>query len=83
MSKYQYVIKICYPGESDPTWAVAFGRGGHYQIMNLESKPISGKVLKGGADLIKLEELVDQTQPPPQNVLVAAVRRALNGSGRH
>ncbi len=82
MSKYQYVLKICYPGESDPTWAIAFGRGGHYQIMNMETKPIHGKVLRGGADLVCLEELVDQKKPPARTVLADAVKRALNGSGR-
>lgn len=81
MSKYQYVIKIRYPGDADPTWAITFGRGGHYQIMNMETKPISGRVHKGGADLIQLEELVPQT-PPARNVLADAIRRALNGSGR-
>ncbi len=81
MSKYQYVLKICYPGETDPTWAIAFGRGGHYQIMNMETRPISGKVHKGGADLIQLEELVPQDQTPARTFLADAVRRALNDTG--
>lgn len=82
-SPYKYVLQICDPGETSPRWAIAFGRYGEYQIINLEVKPISGKIRKGKAERVILEDnkLVDQTIPIDKRVdyISEAVKRALNG----
>lgn len=84
---YDYILRIQYPGEDEPKWALAFSRRGDYQIINLETKPINGKIKRGHAELVILEEnkFVDQTIPikkAGRDHLQTAIARALNGSGR-
>ncbi len=82
--KFDYVVQIKEPGDDKPRWGIAFTRKGHFQILNMELKPVQGKVARGQATVVQLEEekkltLDQQMRQHTQEQLKSAVRRALYG----